>query len=71
MPFTYILLSSTVHTFLTSRDRCIKPNKLKEVGHFDEDFVKAQVKCNGIPDTIRIRKYGFPVRLPYKTFVER
>ncbi|XP_066929730.1 myosin-IIIb-like [Clytia hemisphaerica] len=51
--------------------RCIKPNKVKEADNFDVDFVRAQIKCNGILDSVRIRKDGFPVRLPFKIFVER
>ncbi|XP_015264730.1 PREDICTED: unconventional myosin-XV [Gekko japonicus] len=51
--------------------RCIKPNNKKKPGLFEEDVVGAQLKYSGILETIRIRKEGFPVRIPFRIFTER
>nr|XP_056722193.1 unconventional myosin-XV [Euleptes europaea] len=51
--------------------RCIKPNNKKKPGLFEEDVVGAQLKYSGILETIRIRKEGFPVRIPFRIFIDR
>ncbi|CAI5791924.1 unconventional myosin-XV [Podarcis lilfordi] len=51
--------------------RCIKPNNKKKPGLFEPDVVSSQLRYSGILETIRIRKEGFPVRIPFQTFIER
>ncbi|KAF7243111.1 Unconventional myosin-XV, partial [Varanus komodoensis] len=51
--------------------RCIKPNNKKEPGLFEADIVKSQLRYSGILETIRIRKEGFPVRIPFQIFIDR
>ncbi|XP_014645274.1 PREDICTED: unconventional myosin-XV [Ceratotherium simum simum] len=51
--------------------RCLKPNHKKEPGVFEPDVVMAQLRYSGVLETIRIRKEGFPVRLPFQVFIDR
>ncbi|XP_063171131.1 unconventional myosin-XV [Candoia aspera] len=51
--------------------RCIKPNNKKEPGLFEADTVSNQLRSSGILETIRIRKEGFPVRIPFQIFIDR
>ncbi|XP_026560400.1 unconventional myosin-XV [Pseudonaja textilis] len=51
--------------------RCIKPNSTKEPGLFEADTVSNQLRSSGILETIRIRKEGFPVRIPFQIFIDR
>ncbi|XP_066433961.1 unconventional myosin-XV [Eleutherodactylus coqui] len=51
--------------------RCIKPNSKKEPCLFESDVVTTQLKYSGILETIRIRKEGFPVRIPFSFFLSR
>ncbi|KAJ3289906.1 cytochrome c oxidase subunit 1, partial [Borealophlyctis nickersoniae] len=50
--------------------RCIKPNQEKEAFLFNDDMVLAQLRYSGMLDTIRIRKAGFPTRLPFDGFAK-
>ncbi|KAJ7305984.1 hypothetical protein JRQ81_010350, partial [Phrynocephalus forsythii] len=51
--------------------RCIKPNNKKEPGLFEMDIVSSQLRYSGILETIRIRKQGFPIRIPFQVFIDR
>ncbi|XP_066291103.1 unconventional myosin-XV-like isoform X2 [Branchiostoma lanceolatum] len=51
--------------------RCMKPNTCKAALMFDTDIVLEQLRNLGILDTIRIRKKGFPIRVPFKQFADR
>ncbi|XP_054246854.1 unconventional myosin-XV [Indicator indicator] len=51
--------------------RCIKPNNKKEPGLFEADLVSSQLRYSGILETIRIRKEGFPIRIPFLVFIDR
>ncbi|XP_039223849.1 unconventional myosin-XV isoform X3 [Crotalus tigris] len=51
--------------------RCLKPNSKKEPGLFQADTVSNQLRSSGILETIRIRKEGFPVRIPFQIFIDR
>ncbi|NXA57886.1 MYO15 protein, partial [Mohoua ochrocephala] len=51
--------------------RCLKPNNKKEPGLFEADVVRTQLRYSGILETIRIRKEGFPVRIPFLVFIDR
>uniref|UniRef100_H3C3C9 Myosin XVA n=1 Tax=Tetraodon nigroviridis TaxID=99883 RepID=H3C3C9_TETNG len=51
--------------------RCIKPNNMKKPGVFDDDLVSSQLKHSGVLETIRIRRQGYPVRMPFCVFLFR
>uniref|UniRef100_W5MCF5 Myosin XVA n=1 Tax=Lepisosteus oculatus TaxID=7918 RepID=W5MCF5_LEPOC len=51
--------------------RCLKPNNKKEPGLFEVEVVSTQLRYSGILETIRIRKEGFPVRIPFQIFINR
>ncbi|XP_035665893.1 myosin-IIIb-like [Branchiostoma floridae] len=59
--------------------RCIKPNGLKQPNNFQEDAVAAQIlfclpaqlKYTGMMETIRIRREGYALRIPFQQFVQR
>lgn len=44
---------------------CQKP------GVFDDDLVSSQLKHSGVLETIRIRRQGYPVRMPFCMFLFR
>jgi len=51
--------------------RCIKPNSEKSAFLFEEELVLAQLRYSGMLETIRIRKAGYSVRVPYEQFLEK
>ncbi|TRY59058.1 hypothetical protein DNTS_008381 [Danionella cerebrum] len=51
--------------------RCIKPNQNKEPAVFDMELVSAQLNYSGILETIRIRREGYPIRMPFEVFLFR
>jgi hypothetical protein len=51
--------------------RCIKPNMENEAFLFDDDQVLSQLRYSGMLDTIKIRKAGFDVRIPFDQFIRR
>ena len=51
--------------------RCIKPNSTKSSFGFEEELVIAQLRYSGMLETIRIRKAGYSVRVPFEQFLEK
>ncbi|XP_034395181.1 unconventional myosin-XV [Cyclopterus lumpus] len=51
--------------------RCIKPNNMKQAGVFEDDLVSSQLRHSGALETIRIRREGYPVRMPFYVFLFR
>ena len=49
--------------------RCIKPNNKKESDNFVEETVKQQLIYQGIKETVKIRKMGFPIRYKFENFL--
>ncbi|XP_063002488.1 unconventional myosin-XIX [Elgaria multicarinata webbii] len=61
-----ILHSTTPHYI-----RCIKPNADCEAALFRKDEVLCQLEACGIVETVNISAAGFPVRLSFKSFLDR
>uniref|UniRef100_A0A3P8RPX6 Myosin XVA n=1 Tax=Amphiprion percula TaxID=161767 RepID=A0A3P8RPX6_AMPPE len=51
--------------------RCIKPNNMKQPGVFEDDLVSSQLRHSGVLETIRIRREGYPIRMPFFAFLFR
>ncbi|XP_029292905.1 unconventional myosin-XV [Cottoperca gobio] len=51
--------------------RCIKPNNMKQPSVFEDDLVTSQLRHSGVLETIRIRREGYPVRMPFYIFLFR
>jgi len=51
--------------------RCIKPNERKAPADFELPMVLDQLRYSGMLETIRIRRAGFPVRIPFAEFSYR
>uniref|UniRef100_A0A6B2KWU6 Myosin motor domain-containing protein n=1 Tax=Arcella intermedia TaxID=1963864 RepID=A0A6B2KWU6_9EUKA len=51
--------------------RCIKPNELKVEKNFQPSKVLAQLKSNGVMETVRLRKAGYTLKTPPETFYLR
>ncbi|NXX31505.1 MYO15 protein, partial [Nicator chloris] len=51
--------------------RCITPNPRKLLNVFDVEYVNRQLRHSGILEAIHIRKEGYPVRLPFQSFLAR
>ena len=51
--------------------RCIKSNEEKKANNFDRNSVLRQLKYAGVLEALRIRRAGYPNRLPYREFLLR
>ncbi|MEQ2222173.1 Unconventional myosin-XV [Ilyodon furcidens] len=51
--------------------RCIKPNNMKRPVVFEDELVSSQLRHSGVLETIRIRREGYPVRMPFYIFLFR
>ncbi|XP_052784010.1 unconventional myosin-XVI-like isoform X3 [Mya arenaria] len=51
--------------------RCIKPNTSKKPLTFVPDYVLAQLRYTGVGEIVKIRKYGYPLRLTFHHFLNR
>lgn len=51
--------------------RCIKPNDLQQSLVFSGNKVLTQLKCNGVFETIKMRKAGYASHTPYQDFYNR
>jgi len=51
--------------------RCVKPNTAKVPGTFQSGMVLDQLRLSGIFEAVKIRKAGYPVRMPCAAFVKR
>ena len=51
--------------------RCVKPNPQQVAAAFDDDLVEDQLRYSGLLETVRIRKLGYPVRMPFDAFCQR
>ena len=51
--------------------RCVKPNDSMAAFGFEQQRVLLQLQCSGVLEMVRIRRQGFPSRLPFKVFEAR
>ena len=51
--------------------RCVKPNSAKVANEFESEMVVNQMRCAGLLEVCRIRRVGFPVRMPFDDFFSR
>ncbi|KAK3268414.1 hypothetical protein CYMTET_23082 [Cymbomonas tetramitiformis] len=51
--------------------RAIKPNNLKQPHLFDRNMVRDQLANNGVQETIRVRRAGYPFRFIIREFTDR
>ena len=51
--------------------RCVKPHPAKKPKHFDGIQTMNQLESSGVLGTVKIRKAGYPVRLPNEKFLRR
>ncbi|PRP78597.1 class VII unconventional myosin [Planoprotostelium fungivorum] len=51
--------------------RCIKPNAAKKPDVLTGPEVLSQLNCAGVLETIRIRRSGYPIRIPVDVFYKR
>jgi myosin-5 len=48
--------------------KCIKPNAEKKAGVFNAQLVITQLRYSGVLEIVRIRREGYPTRVPYPEF---
>jgi len=51
--------------------RCLKPNNNKESDHFNSRVVLTQLQYAGMMEVCKIRKMGYPCRVPFKQFISK
>lgn len=61
------LLSSSRRHYI----RCIKPNDLKEPLIIEPKKLLSQLACNGVLETVKLRKQGYSHRLLFDRFIDR
>lgn len=44
---------------------------VQQPGVFEDDLVSSQLRHSGVLETIRIRREGYPVRMPFYVFLFR
>ncbi|XP_037324043.2 unconventional myosin-XIX [Pungitius pungitius] len=64
-------LMKILHTTTPHYTRCIKPNTDCKPLTFKKEEVILQLEACGIVETIHISAAGFPIRIPFKSFMQR
>ena len=61
-------LASTLRATSPHYIKCIKPNSAKAPGGFSNALVIEQLRYSGVLEVVRIRREGFPTRVPFDEF---
>ncbi|KAM6970450.1 unconventional myosin-XIX [Aplochiton taeniatus] len=64
-------LMKILHSTTPHYTRCIKPNTDCRPMTFRKEEVIMQLEACGIVETIHISAAGFPIRIPYRSFIQR
>ncbi|XP_058482974.1 unconventional myosin-XIX [Solea solea] len=64
-------LMKILHTTTPHYTRCIKPNPDCKPLTFKKEEVIMQLEACGIVETIHISAAGFPIRIPFRSFIQR
>ncbi|KAG8008254.1 Unconventional myosin-XIX [Nibea albiflora] len=64
-------LMKILHSTTPHYTRCIKPNPECKPLTFKKEEVITQLEACGIVETIHISAAGFPIRIPFKDFIQR
>ncbi|XP_045894880.1 unconventional myosin-XIX isoform X2 [Micropterus dolomieu] len=64
-------LMRILHTTTPHYTRCIKPNPDCKPLTFKKEEVIVQLEACGIVETIHISAAGFPIRIPFQSFIQR
>ncbi|XP_049598684.1 unconventional myosin-XIX [Syngnathus scovelli] len=64
-------LMNILHSTTPHYTRCIKPNSDCKPFIFKKEEVTMQLEACGIVETIHISAAGFPIRIPFKCFIQR
>uniref|UniRef100_A0A672G6Z8 Myosin motor domain-containing protein n=1 Tax=Salarias fasciatus TaxID=181472 RepID=A0A672G6Z8_SALFA len=64
-------LMKILHATTPHYTRCIKPNPDCKPMTFKKEEVIMQLEACGIVETIHISAAGFPIRIPFKSFIQR
>lgn len=51
--------------------QCVRPNGTRQPNSFDSHHVSTQLQYVGVLDMVRTIHYGYPVRLPFASFLAR
>ena len=49
--------------------RCIKPNHYNKPGIWEKDLISQQLKNSGIFAYLELRRFGYDVQIPFKSFI--
>ncbi|KAF7665621.1 hypothetical protein LDENG_00136510 [Lucifuga dentata] len=64
-------LMKILHSTTPHYTRCIKPNPQCKPLTFEKEEVIMQLEACGIVETVHISAAGFPIRIPFKSFIQR
>ena len=64
-------LVNTLHSTEPHYIKCVKPNGSKTPGLANGALVLEQLRYSGVLEVVRIRREGFPIRLPFVEFHKR
>lgn len=66
-----IELLDTIRTTTAHYIRCIRPNKTASTDRFDEDYVREQIRANGIVQAAHVMRKGYAHRTTHEAFSNR